>query len=119
VPCGGSAELANGIFSVVSSVVGPWDTVADGVPCAGGLTACSVVSADSGWLGGAGSAVGIDTDFCRFGYASTSVKPLRFAWASAMVGWGASALAGCESWTFGTLADVPICCCKMSVRYDI
>jgi hypothetical protein len=100
VPCGGSAELADGIFlasgitgaridgnsSVVSSVVGPWDTMADDVPCAGGSTACLVASADSGWLGGAGSDVGIGTDFCRFGCASASVKALRFAWASATVG---------------------------------
>jgi hypothetical protein len=86
MPCGGLAELADGIFSVVSSVVGSWDTMADGVPCAGGLTACSVASADSGWLGGAGSAVGIGTDFCRFGCASASIKALRFAWASATVG---------------------------------
>jgi hypothetical protein len=86
VPCRGSVNLADGIFSVVSSVVGPWDTMADGVPCAGGLTACSVASADSGWLGGAGSAIGIDMDFCHFGCASASVKALRFAWASVMVG---------------------------------
>jgi hypothetical protein len=86
VPCGGLAELADGIFFVVSSVVGPWDTMADGVPYAGGLTACSVAPADSGWLGGAGSAVGIDTDFCHFGCASASAKALRFAWASTMVG---------------------------------
>jgi hypothetical protein len=33
--------------------------------------------------------------------------------------WGASALAGCEGWTSGTLADVPICCYKTGVRYDI
>jgi hypothetical protein len=88
VPCRGSVKLADGIFSVVSSVVGPWDTMADGVPCAGGLTACSVASADSGWLRGAGSDVGVDTDFYHFGYASASVKALRFAWASATVGWG-------------------------------
>jgi hypothetical protein len=119
VPCRGSVKLANGIFSVVSSVVGPWDTMADGVPCAGGLTACSVASADSGWLGGAGSAIGVDTDFCHFGCASASVKALRFAWASATVGWGASTLVGCEGWTSGTLADVSICCYKMGVRYDI
>jgi hypothetical protein len=119
VPCGGSAELADGIFSMVSSVVGPWDTMADGVPCVGGLTACSVAPADYGWLGGAGSAVGIDTDFYHFGCALASVKALRFTWASAMVGLGASALAGCEGWTSGTLVDVPICCCKTGVRYDI
>jgi hypothetical protein len=48
VPCRGSAELADGIFlasgltgarvegnsSVVSLIVGPWDTMADDVPCA-------------------------------------------------------------------------------------
>jgi hypothetical protein len=94
VPCGGSAKLTDGIFSVVSSVVGPWDTMTDDVPCAGGLTVCLVASANSGWLGGAGSDVGIGTDFYRFGCASASVKALRFAWASATVGWGASALAG-------------------------
>jgi hypothetical protein len=61
VPCGGSAGLSNGIFSVsgltsaridgnssvVSSVVGPWDTMANDVPCAGGSTTCLVASADS------------------------------------------------------------------------
>jgi hypothetical protein len=86
VPCGGSAELTNGIFSVVSSVVGPWDTMANDVPCAGGLTASLIASADSGWLGGAGSDVGIGTDFCRFSCALASIKALRFAWASATVG---------------------------------
>jgi hypothetical protein len=91
----------------------------DDVPCVGGLIACSVASVDSGWLGGAGSGIGIDTDFCHFGYASASVEALRFPWASAMVGWGASALAGCEGWTSGSLGDVPVCCCKTGVRYDI
>jgi hypothetical protein len=100
MPCEGSAELADGIFStsgltgaridgnssVVSSVVGPWDAMADDVPCAGGSTACLVASADSGWLGGAGSDVGIGTDFYRFGCASVSVEALRFVWASATVG---------------------------------
>jgi hypothetical protein len=133
VPCEGSAELADeislalgltgakfdGNSSVVSSVVGPWDTTADDVPCAGGLTACLVASADSGWLGGARSDVGIGTDFCHFGYASVSVEALRFVWVTATVGWGASALVGGEGWTSGTLADVPVCCCKTGVRYDI
>jgi hypothetical protein len=32
---------------------------------------------------------------------------------------GASALVGSKGWTSGTLADVPVCCCKMGVRYDI
>jgi hypothetical protein len=36
-----------------------------------------------------------------------------------MVGWGASALVGCEDWTSRTFADVPVCCCKTGVRYDI
>jgi hypothetical protein len=62
--------------------------MADDVPCAGGSTACLVALADSGWLEGAGSDVGIDMDFCRFGRASVSVEALRFVWASAMVGWG-------------------------------
>jgi hypothetical protein len=102
VPCGGSVGLANGIFSasgltgaridgnssVVSSIVGPWDTMADDVPCVGGSTACLVASANSSWLGGARSDVGIGTDFCRFGCASVSVEALRFVWASATVGWG-------------------------------
>jgi hypothetical protein len=100
VPCEGSAELADGISSasgltsakfdgnssMVSSVVGPWDTTVDDVPCAGGLTACLVASADSGWLEGARSDVGIGTDFCHFGCASVSVEALRFVWVSAMVG---------------------------------
>jgi hypothetical protein len=124
--CEGSAELADGISSasgltgakfdgnssVVSSIVGPWDMTADDVPCAGGSTVCLVASADSGWLGGAGSDVGIGTDFYRFGCASVSIEALRFVWASAIVGWGASVLVGCEGWTSGTLADVPICYCK-------
>jgi hypothetical protein len=94
------AELADGISSasgltdakfdgnsfVVSSVVGPWDTMTDDVPCAGGSTACLVASADSGWLGGAGSDVGIGTDFCHFGCASVSVEALRFVWVSTTVG---------------------------------
>jgi hypothetical protein len=100
MPCEGSAELADGISSasgltgakfdgnssVVSSVVGLWDMMANDVPCAGGSTACLVASADSGWLGGVRSDVGIGTDFCRFAYASVSVKALRFVWASATVG---------------------------------
>jgi hypothetical protein len=87
VSCEGSTELADGISSVseltcakfdgnssvVSSVVGPLDTTADDVPCAGGSTACLVALADSGWLGGAGSDVGIGTDFYCFGCASVSV----------------------------------------------
>jgi hypothetical protein len=100
VPCEGSAELADGISlasgltgakidgnsSVVSSIVGPWDTTADDVPCAEGSTAFLVASTDSGWLGGARSGVGIGTNFCRFSCASVSVEALRFIWASAMVG---------------------------------
>jgi hypothetical protein len=100
VPCEGSAELADGISSaaeligaktdgnssVVSSVIGPWDTTTDDVPYAEGSTTCSVASADSGWLGGARSGVGIGTDFCRFGCVSMSVEALRFVWASATVG---------------------------------
>jgi hypothetical protein len=94
------AELADGISStsgligakidgnssVVSSVIGPWDTMADDVPCAEGSTACSVASAGSSWLGGARSGVGIGTDFYRFGCASVSVEALRFVWASATIG---------------------------------
>ena len=66
-----------------------------------------------------GADVGIGMDFCHFGCASASVKALRFAWASATIGWRASALVDCEAWTSGTLADVSNCCCKTSVRYDI
>ena len=72
MPCGGSAKLANGISSMASSVVGPWGMMTDDVGADGG----------------------IGMDFCRFGCASASVKALRFAWASATVGWGASALVG-------------------------
>jgi hypothetical protein len=104
---------------VVSSVVGPWDMMADDMPCVGGSTACLVASADSGWLRGAGSDVGIGTDFYHFGCASVSVEALRFVWALATVSWGASTLVGCEGWTSGILADVPVCCCKTGVRYDI
>jgi hypothetical protein len=100
MPCEGSVELADGISSasgltgakfdgnssVVSSIVGPWDMTANDVPCAGGSTACLVASADSGWLGGAGSDVGIGTDFYHFGCASISIEALRFVWASVMVG---------------------------------
>jgi hypothetical protein len=67
VPCEGSIVPADGMSSaagligaktnvnssMVSSVIGPWDTTADDVPCAEGSTACSVASAGSGWLGGA------------------------------------------------------------------
>jgi hypothetical protein len=119
MPCGGSAELVDGISSVASSVVGPWGTTADGMSCTGGLIACSIASTDSGWLADIGADVGMGMDFCHFGCASTSVKALCFAWASATVGWRASALAGCGGWTSGTLADVPICCCKTGVRYNI
>jgi hypothetical protein len=100
VPYEGSAELADGISSasgltgakfdgtssVISSIVGPWDTTADDVPCARGSTACLAASADSGWLGDARSDVGIGTDFCHFGCASVSVEALRFGWGSTMVG---------------------------------
>jgi hypothetical protein len=61
----------------------------------------------------------IGTDFCRFGCASVSIEALRFVWASTTVGWGASSLVGCEDWTSGTLADVPVCCYKTGVRYGI
>jgi hypothetical protein len=100
MPCEGSAELADGISSasgltgakfdgnssVVSLIVGPWDMMADDVPCAGGSTTCLVASTDSSWLGGAVSYVGNGTNFCRFGCASVSVEALRFIWASATVG---------------------------------
>jgi hypothetical protein len=95
IPCGGSAELADGISSVSSSVVGPWGTMANGMSCMGGLIVCTVASIDSGWLADVGADVGVGMDFCRFCCASASVKALRFAWASATVGWGASTLAGC------------------------
>jgi hypothetical protein len=126
MPYEGSAELVDmissasgltsakfvGNSSIVSSIVGPWDMTVNDVPCAGGSTTCLVASADSGWLEGAGSDVGIGTDFCRFGCASVSVEALCFVWASAMVGWRALVLVGCEGWTSGTLADVPVCCYK-------
>ena len=67
----------------------------DGMSCTGGLIACSVASTDSSRLADVGADVGIGMDFCRFGCSSASVKALRFAWASATVGWGASALVGC------------------------
>ena len=88
MPCGGSAELADGISSVTSSVVGPWGMMTNGMSCTGGLTACSVASIDSGRLADVGADGGISMDFCRFGCASASVKALHFAWASATVGWG-------------------------------
>ena len=75
MPCGGLAELADGISSVASLVVGPWGMMTDDI----------------------GADVGIGMDFYRFGCASASVKALRFAWASATVGWGASALVGFEA----------------------
>ena len=86
MPCGGSVEIADGISSVTSSVVGPWGMMTDGMSCTGGSTACSVASIDSGWLADVGADEGIGMDFCHFGCASASVKALRFAWASAMVG---------------------------------
>ena len=94
MPCGGSVELADGISSVASSVVGSWGMMTDGMSRTGGLTACSVASTDSGRIADIGADVGIGLDFCHFGCASASVKALHFAWASATVGWGASAL-GC------------------------
>jgi hypothetical protein len=92
VPCGGSAELADGIFFVTSSVVGPWGMMVDGIFCTGGLT-CSATPA--GWLADVGTDVGTGMDFCRFCWASASVKDFRFAWVSATVGWGALALVDC------------------------
>jgi hypothetical protein len=83
----------DGISSVASSVVGPWGMMADGTSCTGGLTACSVTS--TGWLADVGADMGIGMDFYHFCCALASVKALRFAWASATVGWGASALVGC------------------------
>ena len=64
MPCGGSVEIADGISSVASSVVGSWGMITDDI----------------------GADVGIGMDFCHFGCASASVKALRFAWASATVG---------------------------------
>jgi hypothetical protein len=46
-------DKTDGNSSMVSSVIGPWDTTTDDVPCAEGSTACSVASVGSGWLGGA------------------------------------------------------------------
>jgi hypothetical protein len=63
VPCGGSAELANGISSMTSSVVGPWGMMADGIFYTGGLT-CSTTS--TGWLADDGADVGTSMDFYRF-----------------------------------------------------
>ena len=79
MPCGGSAELTDGISSVASSVVGSWGMMTDGMSCIGGLTACSVASTDSGRLADIGADVGIGMDFYRFGCASASVEALRFA----------------------------------------
>jgi hypothetical protein len=94
VPCGGSAELADGISSVTSSVVGLWGMMADGIFCTGGLT-CSATSA--GELADVGTDVGTGMDFCRFCWASASIKALHFAWVSATIGWGASALVDCRT----------------------
>jgi hypothetical protein len=63
VPCGGSAELADGISFVTSSVVGPWGMMADGISCTGGLT-CSATS--TGWLTDVGTDVGTSMDFYYF-----------------------------------------------------
>jgi hypothetical protein len=63
VPCEGSAELADGISSVTSSVVDPWGMMADGIFCIGGLT-CSATS--TGWLANVGTDVGTGMDFCHF-----------------------------------------------------
>jgi hypothetical protein len=63
VPCGGSTELADGISSVTSSVVGPWGMMADGIFCTEGLT-CSAMS--TGWLADVGADVGTSMDFCHF-----------------------------------------------------
>ena len=86
MPCGGSVEIADGISSVASLVVGSWGMMTDGMSRTGGLTACSVVTIDSGRIVDIGADVGIGMDFCLFGCASASVKALRFAWASATVG---------------------------------
>ena len=59
MPCGGSAELADGISSMASSVVGPWGMMTDGMSCIGGLTTCSVASTDSGRLADVGADVGL------------------------------------------------------------
>ena len=62
--CGGSAELADGISSVASSVVGSWGMMTDGMSRTGGLTTCSVTSTDSGQIADIGADVGIGMDFC-------------------------------------------------------
>jgi hypothetical protein len=132
MPCEGSTELADGISSasgltgakfdgnssVVSSIVGPWDMTADVVPCAEGSTACLVASVDSSWLGGAGSDVGIGTDFCHFGCASVSIEALCFVWASATVGWGHRYLLVVKVRHMVHLLMYPFVAAKTGVRYD-
>jgi hypothetical protein len=63
VPCNGLAELADGMSSMTSSVVGPWGMMADGTSCAEGST-CLATSV--GWLVDVGAVVGTSMDFCRF-----------------------------------------------------
>jgi hypothetical protein len=63
VPCGGSTELADGMSSVTSSVVGPWGMMADGILCTEGLI-CSATS--TGWLANVGADVGTSMGFYRF-----------------------------------------------------
>jgi hypothetical protein len=91
---------------------------ADDVPCTGGSTACLVSSTDSGWLGGAGSDVGIRTDFCHFGYASVPVKALRFVYALATVGWGHRYLLVVKVGHLVHLPMYPFVAAKTGVRYD-
>ena len=74
----------DGNSSIVSSAVGSWGTTVDDAPCTDRSTACPGASAGSGWLGGAGSGVGIGMDFYRFDYALVPIGALRFATAS----WG-------------------------------
>jgi hypothetical protein len=63
VPCGGSAELADGISSVTSLVVGPlgydgrWYILYRRV---------NLISSSTGWLADVVTDVGTDMDFYRF-----------------------------------------------------
>jgi hypothetical protein len=63
VPCNGSAELADGMSSMTSSVVGPCGMMADGTSYVEGST-CSSTSV--GWLADVGAVVGTSMDFYRF-----------------------------------------------------
>jgi hypothetical protein len=118
VPCEGSTVPTDGMSSavgligaktdgnssVVSSVIGPWDTTADDVPCAKGSTACSVASASSGCLGVLDKVLGSVRISAVLVVLRCMLKLCALFGPQQQLAGGASTLVGCEGWTSRTLA---------------